>query len=57
VVDPGYAGHAAWLAGPVDCGADIEANLRHSGTTRTMSYDMNAAFMLLQEHGWDIHAV
>jgi hypothetical protein len=27
------------------------------GTTRTGSYDMNAAFMLLQVHGWYIHAV
>jgi len=34
-----------------------ERHLRHYGTTRTMSYDMNAAFMLLQLHGWDIHAV
>src|SRR5215470_15204563 len=37
--------------------SDAGADLRHSGTTRTGPYDMNAAFMLLQEHGWDIHAV
>jgi len=33
------------------------APFRHSGTTRTRSYDMDAAFMLFQVHGWDIHAV
>src|SRR5215470_9860437 len=53
----GLCGHAACLAGRVDRGADAGANLRHSGTTRTGPYDMNAAFMLLQVHGWDSHAV
>jgi len=41
----------------MDCGAGVGADLRHSGPTRTGSYDMNGAFMLLQVHGWDIHAV
>jgi hypothetical protein len=50
-------GRNAANAGRVDRGADAGANLRHLGTTRTGSYDMNAAFMLLQVHGWDIHAV
>jgi len=56
VADPGSAAMppllAAWTAAQTP-----ERYLRHSGTTRTGPYDMNAAFMLLQVHGWDIHAV
>jgi len=35
-----------WFAGR---SADMGAPFRHSGTTRTRSYDMDAAFMLLQD--------
>src|SRR6266496_6703380 len=45
------------LLGCVGSGADVGAGFRHPGTTRTRSYDMVAAFMLLQVHGWGIHAV
>jgi hypothetical protein len=45
------------LAGCVGRGADAGQGFRHSGTTRTRPYDMAAAFMLFQVHGWGIHAV
>jgi hypothetical protein len=35
-------------AAPAGRGVDASAGLCHSGTTRTRSYSMNAAFMLLE---------
>ena len=46
---------SAWCRGGPPPGQ--EANFRHSGTARTRSYGVNAPFMQLQRHGWDIHAV
>src|SRR5690348_10323624 len=37
--------------------AGIEADLSHSGSARTRSYDVNVPFMQLERRGWDIHAV
>jgi hypothetical protein len=48
---------AVQLVGCEGSGADARADFRHSGTTRTKSYDMAAAFMLSQVHGRGIHAV
>jgi hypothetical protein len=36
---------------------DARADFCHSGTARTRSYGVDAPAMLLQQHGWDIHAV
>ena len=38
-------------------GAAGNADIRHSDTVRTNSYGVDAPFMQLQRHGWDIHAV
>jgi len=43
-------GHFGQLAGRVDRSAGIGAGFRHSGTTRTGPYDVDAAFMQFQVH-------
>jgi hypothetical protein len=57
VEDPGYTAMPLRLLVAWTAAQTSEQYVRHSGTTRTGPYDMNAAFMLLQVHGWDIHAV
>jgi hypothetical protein len=37
--------------------ANAKASFRHSGTVRTRSKGVDAAFMQFQRHGWDIHAL
>jgi hypothetical protein len=32
-------------------------DFRHFGISRTKAYGVDAAFMLLERHGWDIHAL
>jgi len=37
--------------------APTEADFSHSDTVPIGPYGVDAAFMLLQRHGWDIHAL
>ena len=49
--------NSALLGGAVRQHANARTDFRHSGTARTRSYGMDAAFMLFQRHGWGIHVV
>jgi hypothetical protein len=51
------ASSSGQLAGRAGGGAGSMADSCNSGTARTRSYDVVAAFMLLQVHGWGIHAL
>jgi hypothetical protein len=37
--------------------AEVKTNFRHFDAIRTTSYGVNAPFMQLERHGWDIHAI
>jgi ATP-binding cassette subfamily B protein len=39
------------------CGAGVEADFSHAGTTSTRAFDVDAAFMLQERHDHGIHAV
>ena len=51
VASPQFQRNPASLVGRVGPDADIEADFRHSGTTHTRSYGMDAAFMQLKGCG------